>query len=265
MSKVAVYGVGGRMGRTVVQVVHETDGLTLVAGVDGAGSPWLGRDAGELAGVDRLGVEVVSDVAAIAEADVVIDFSLPQALPALFEACARHEVPLVLATTGLEASHREALENLSSRVPVVAAPNYSTGVSVLFHLAAKAAQLLPDFDAEIVEMHHRHKVDAPSGTALGLAEAVAGAREQDLQKVGVYGREGAVGARSSEEIGVMTLRGGDVVGDHTLILAGPAERLEISHKAGSRAIFARGAVRAAGWLVGKDPGMYGMDAVLGLS
>jgi len=265
MSKVAVYGVGGRMGRTVVQVIHETDGLRVVVGVDGAASPMLGRDVGVLAGLEPMDVPVVADVDAIAGADVVIDFSLPAALPALFEACAAHSVPLVLATTGLEQAHRDALAQLAREVPVVAAPNYSTGVSVLFHLAARAAALLPGFDAEIVEMHHHHKVDAPSGTALGLAESVAGARGQALDKVANFGREGLVGARPEGEIGVTTLRGGDVVGDHTLILAGPSERLEISHRAGSRALFARGAVRAAGWLVGKAPGMYGMDAVLGLA
>jgi 4-hydroxy-tetrahydrodipicolinate reductase len=262
---VAVHGAAGRMGRALVQLIAEADDLTLCAALDAPGSAFLGRDAGELAIVDALGVRVTSDLSAIAQADVVIDFSLPVALPALFEAIARHGRPLVLATTGLTPSQWSDVDALSGRVPLVAAPNYSTGVTVLYHLAEQAARLLPEFDLEVVEMHHRNKVDAPSGTALGLAEAAARGRDWNAREQAVYGREGHTGKRSDREIGVMTLRGGDVIGDHTLVLAGAGERLELGHRATSRVLFARGALRAARWVARQAPGRYGMTHVLGLA
>jgi 4-hydroxy-tetrahydrodipicolinate reductase len=200
----------------------------------------------------------------MAEVDVVIDFSLPVALDALFDAAERHARPLVIATTGLSPALWSRVDALAGKLPVVAAPNYSTGVAVLYHLAEKASALLREFDLEIVEMHHRHKVDAPSGTALGLAEAAARGRGLNAREHAVYGRQGHTGARTDNEIGIMTLRGGDVIGDHTLTLAGPGERLELSHRASNRALFARGALRAARWVVGKAPGRYGMNHVLGL-
>lgn len=263
--KVAVHGASGRMGRTIVQLVHEAKDMQLHAAVDAETSPMLGRDAGELAGVSAVGVPVTGDIGALNGADVVIDFSLPKALPRLFEALNKTRMPLILATTGLDDALWSNVASLSAILPLVAAPNYSLGVAVLYHLAEKASALLSDFDMEIIEMHHRHKVDAPSGTALGLLDAAARGRDVNGREHAVYGRQGHPGARTDREIGVMTLRGGDVIGDHTLILAGPGERLELSHRATNRALFAQGALRAARFVAGKAPGRYTMPQVLGLA
>ena len=263
--KVGVHGAGGRMGRTVVQLVHEAEDMKLAAAVDAEGSPLLGRDAGELAGVPALGVPVSARIEELASADVIVDFSLPLALPRLFAFLEQRALPLVVATTGLDAVLGARIDALARAMPLIAAPNYSTGVAVLYHLAEKAAALLPDFDLEILEMHHRHKVDAPSGTALGLLDAAARGREVDGRELAVFGRQGHTGARSEREIGVMTLRGGDVFGDHTLMLAGPGERLELTHRASSRALFARGALRAARFVAVQKPGRYSMPQVLGLA
>ncbi len=252
------------MGKTLVRLIQEAPELELAAALDSAKSPLLGKDAGEVAGVGTLGVPITASLESLASADVVIDFSLPVALPALFAAVRRYARPLVLATTGLSEEQWKDVDQLGKDVPLVAAPNYSTGVAVLYHLAQKASALLADFDLEVIEMHHRNKVDAPSGTALGLAAAAAKGRDLDVKEHSVYGREGHPGARPDKEIGVMTLRGGDVIGDHTLILAGPGERLELSHRATNRDLFARGALRAATWLADKAPGRYGMNHVLGL-
>jgi 4-hydroxy-tetrahydrodipicolinate reductase len=262
--KVAVHGAAGRMGRALVQLIAEAGDLTLAAAIDAAGHPALGRDAGELAAVSTLGVPLSDKLDALARADVVIDFSLPTALDGLLACAERHKKPVVLATTGLSEAQWQRVDALAKQVPLVAAPNYSTGVVVLYHLAQRAAELLPEFDLEIVEMHHRKKVDAPSGTALGLAEAAARGRNVALRDHAVYGRKGHTGARPEGEIGIMTLRGGDVIGDHTLMLAGAGERLELTHRATDRVLFARGALRAARWVVGREPGRYGMTHVLGL-
>jgi 4-hydroxy-tetrahydrodipicolinate reductase len=263
--RVAVHGAAGRMGRTIVQLVHEAADLTLCAAIDAEGSPLLGCDAGELAGLPALGVKLSSELALLDGADVVIDFSLPRALPRLFARLGEKPLPLVLATTGLDDALWSGVAKLAERMPLVAAPNYSTGVAVLYHLAEQAAALLPEFDLEIIEMHHRNKIDAPSGTALGLLDAAARGRGQDGRAQAVYGRQGHPGARKQEEIGVMTLRGGDVIGDHTLILAGAGERLELSHRATNRSLFAQGALRAARFVVGKPAGRYSMPQVLGLT
>ncbi len=263
--KVAVHGAAGRMGRTVVQIVHEDPGLELSAAIDSAMASGVARDAGDLAGVGPLGVAITSDLSALRGSDVVVDFSLPSALAALLAQCSELSLPLVIATTGLTDAHWSAVDALARKVPIVAAPNYSIGVAVLYHLAQQASALLPEFDLEIIEMHHRHKIDAPSGTALGLADAAAKGRAQRARDVAVYGRQGHAGARTKEEIGVMTLRGGDVIGDHTLILAGAGERLELTHRAHNRSLFAQGAMRAARWVVSQEPGRYGMADVLGLS
>ena len=263
-TNVAVHGAAGRMGRVLVQLIHAAEDLELAAAVDAKESPLLGRDAGEVAGVGAMGWPLTASLESIASADVVVDFSLPVALDGLLDAAVRYARPLVLATTGLSEAQKARIDEVARIVPVVAAPNYSTGVAVLYHLAERASQLLADFDLEIVEMHHRNKVDAPSGTALGLAEAAARGRNVDAREHAVYGREGHPGARTASEIGIMTLRGGDVIGDHTLILAGAGERLELSHKATSRELFARGALRAARWVATQPPGRYGMNHVLGL-
>ena len=262
--KIAVHGAAGRMGRALVQMIHDQGDLELAGALDAAGSPHLGRDAGELAGVSALGRPLTASLDELASADVVIDFSLPTALDALLEAVLRTSRPLVLATTGLSPAQWQKVDAAAKSIPLVAAPNYSAGVTVLYHLAKQASALLPEFDLEVLEMHHRGKVDAPSGTALGLADEAAQGRALAYREHAIYGREGHPGARTDDEIGIMTLRGGDVIGDHTLYLAGQGERLELTHRATQRSLFARGALRAAKWVVGKEPGRYGMTDVLGL-
>lgn len=262
---VAVHGASGRMGRVVVQLVHQADDLSLAAAIDSEASPELGRDAGELAGVGNLGVPISARIEDLARADVVVDFSLPAALPRLFTFLEHKPIALVLATTGLDDALNGRIDALARVLPLVAAPNYSTGVAVLNYLAEQASALLPDFDLEIIEMHHRHKVDAPSGTALGLLDAAARGRKQNGREHAVFGRHGHPGARSNSEIGVMALRGGDVIGDHTLLLAGPGERLELTHRASNRSLFAHGALRAARFVSAKPPGRYSMAQVLGLA
>jgi 4-hydroxy-tetrahydrodipicolinate reductase len=268
MTRIAMHGAAGRMGRSIVKVLAEDRGATLVSAIDRAGNPLLGQDAGVLAGLpEPLGVVLTSSLStALEHAEVVIDFSLPDAAAALFAACAERRVGAVVGTTGLDGPAKAALDALTKVAPVVVAPNYSVGVNVLWALAAQAVRLLgPEYDIEIVEMHHHHKVDAASGTAVRLTEVVAQARGLDPQRSVVAGRSGQVGARRSDEIGVHALRGGDVVGDHTLILAGPGERIELTHRAHTREIFARGAVRAAHWVVGRPPGLYEMADVLGIA
>lgn len=261
-----MHGVAGRMGRSIVGLLANDSTARLTAAVDHVASNAIGQDAGLLSGPTKFGVIVTSDLRAVlANVDVVIDFSLPGATVALADACADAGVALVVGTTGLDAAGRQALDRLATKCPVVVASNYSIGVNVLWHLASRAVALLgPDFDIEIVEMHHRNKVDAPSGTAVRLAQAVAQARGVDADAVVVDGRSGQVGARTPDEIGVMSLRGGDVVGDHTLVLAGLGERLEITHRAHTREIFARGAITAAKWVVGRTPGLYDMADVLAI-
>jgi len=250
--KVEVFGALGRMGRSVVDVVRAAEDLQLGALFD--------RSAGEVRGVSTR-----QDFGAAAlEGDVLVDFSLPAATAEVFAAAREAKVPVVCGTTGIDDPGVAAIAAAAEVVPVVVAPNFSQGVTVLFALAAEAARLLgPAFDAEIVEMHHRRKVDAPSGTAARLAEVVREAKGFEREALR-YGREGQVGARPDAEIGVMTLRGGDVVGEHTLLLAGAGERLELTHRARDRGIFAEGAVRAARWVVGQPPGRYDMHDVMGL-
>jgi len=264
---VAVHGAGGRMGRAVIEVLLADERAKLVAAVDRAGHPALGHDVGVLAGrTTPAGVVLTDDLkAAIEICDVVIDFSLPDATAGVLSRCVAAKRSVVVGTTGLDAMCEEALVALARVAPVVAAPNFSAGVNVLWALGGYAVQLLgEEFDIEIVEMHHKHKVDAPSGTALRLTEVVARARGLDPEWATVMGRSGNAGPRPPSEIGVHALRGGDVIGDHTLVLAGPGERLELTHRASGREIFARGAVRAMHWVHGKPPGRYDMNDVLGI-
>jgi len=240
--RVAIHGASGRMGKAIADVIAGDDAAEVVAALD--------ED---------------NPLSTAIDADVVIDFTTPAGTEAAAAACARAGVPLVSGTTGLGEVPLAALGSLADSVPVVHAPNMSAGVTLLFHLAEIAAAGLRDLDAEIVEMHHHHKVDAPSGTAVRLAEHVARARGLDPQEVLRLERAGQVGPRGADEIGVMTLRGGAVVGDHTLHLVGEGERLELTHRAMDRSIFARGAVRAAKWIVAQPPGLYGMQDVLGLT
>lgn len=264
--RVAIHGAAGRMGRAIVGVLREREGAMLSAAVERADSTSLGLDAGTLAGGPPAGVPLTADLAAaVAGCDVLVDFSAPDAVVDALDACAAAARAAVVGTTGLHAAAIAAADRLAAVAPVVVAPNFSQGVTLLLHLAARAAELLgPGFDAEIVEMHHRHKVDAPSGTAMALARAV-GAAKGLSEEAFVFGRSGQVGARPQAQIGVMTLRGGDVVGEHTLTLAAPGEIVALTHRATDRAIFARGAVRAAEWIVGRPAGRYDMSDVMGLA
>ena len=264
--RVVVPGAAGKMGRQVVRVLAETSEARLVGAVQRPGHPALGQDAGTMAGVGPLGVSIGTDLGAVlGAADVVIDFTVAAATATMAGACAERGLALVVGTTGLGAAEREAVVRAAERAPVVLSPNMSVGVNVLFGLLEVAARALGEsYDVELAELHHRGKRDAPSGTALEMARVLAQTLGRDLGRTGVYGRQGDVGARSNEEIGVMALRGGDVVGEHTAYFLGRGERLEISHRAWSREIFARGALRAALWLAGKAPGLYDMQDVLGL-
>ncbi len=263
MIRVAIHGATGRMGRAVAAIIAADEHVSVVGAFAHRDDPRQGEPFEGAANV-RVSALGASE-AELAEVDVVIDFTAPRATGALAVRCLATRTPLVSGTTGLDEDAEIALGRLAEVAPVVHAPNMSAGVTLLFHLAEIAASRLRGFDAEIVEMHHRHKVDAPSGTAVRLAEHVARARELDPVSVVRTERSGAVGPRPDDEIGVMTLRGGAVVGDHTLHLVGDSERLELSHRAMDRSIFARGAVRAAGWVVGREPARYGMADVLGLS
>ncbi|TAL29008.1 MAG: 4-hydroxy-tetrahydrodipicolinate reductase [Phenylobacterium sp.] len=262
--RIAVLGANGKMGRAIVRVVAGTPGGALGAAVERADSPAVGQDAGVLAGGAALGVAVQGAAPAAGAADVWIDFSVPAATVAAARAGAAAGAALVIGTTGLGAAERAELEAAARRVPIVFAPNMSVGVNVLLKLVADAARALgPSYDIDVVEAHHRAKRDAPSGTALRLAEAAAEGAGRDLAAVARYARHGEIGARPRGEIGIQTLRGGDVVGDHTVFFFGDGERIEITHRASSRDTFAQGAVRAALWVAGRPPGLYDMRAVLG--
>jgi 4-hydroxy-tetrahydrodipicolinate reductase len=263
---IGIAGCGGRMGRMLIAEVQDTPGCRIVGGIEAEGSPVLGRDLGELAGLGPLGIAAGADAAALFKtADVVINFTAPAASVAHASEAARQKKPLVIGTTGLDAKEAAALATAAKSAAIVWAPNMSLGVNLLLGLVRQVAERLgEDYDIEVLEMHHRHKADAPSGTALALGAAAAAGRRIDLGKRSLRARDGLTGARPKGDIGFATLRGGDVVGDHTVIFAAEGERLELIHRAGSRRIFARGAVRAACWAVGRPPGLYGMQDVLGL-
>ncbi len=264
--KIAIAGAGGRMGRTLIQAVTEADGLAVTVASEQPGSSLLGADAGELAGVGRLGAEVRPDLESVVDAfDVLIDFTAPSATMRHLELCRRGGRRMVIGTTGLDAGQRTAIAEAGQDIGIVFAPNMSVGVNLCFKLLDIAARVLGDeVDIEVIEAHHRHKVDAPSGTAIRMGEVLANALGRDLAEVAVYGREGHTGARDRRTIGFETIRAGDVVGEHTVWFAADGERVEIAHKASSRMTFARGAARAAGWIAGKDRGLYDMQDVLGL-
>jgi 4-hydroxy-tetrahydrodipicolinate reductase len=263
--RTVIAGVSGRMGRALVEAVAADPACTLHAALDRAGSPLVGQDPGAAFGVP--GDARVSDqpAAALAGAGVLIDFTRPEATFVYLDACVAAGVPLVIGTTGFDDAGRARIAAAAQQIPLVFAPNMSVGVNLLLKLAEMAAQVLAEgYDIEIVEAHHRHKVDAPSGTALGLGRAVADALGRDLAQCAVYGREGVTGERKPDTIGFATVRGGDIVGDHPLLFAGIGERVELTHKASSRATFAQGALRAAKWLQGRAPGLYDMRDVLNL-
>lgn len=264
--KLVVVGAAGRMGRMLIATITDTDGATLSGAADRAGSDAIGADAGVLAGVRALGLLVTDDVAlALDGADAVIDFTAPSATVALATLAADRGVAHVIGTTGLSEADLAALAHVAKRNVVVRSGNMSLGVNLLAALARQAAASLgEDFDIEVLEMHHRHKVDAPSGTALLLGEAAAEGRNIDLAQHSVRVRDGHTGARTPGDIGFATLRGGSVVGDHSVIYAGPHERITLSHHAEDRGIFSRGAVRAALWSQGRPAGLYSMADVLGI-
>ncbi|MBT4932006.1 MAG: 4-hydroxy-tetrahydrodipicolinate reductase [Rhodospirillaceae bacterium] len=264
--KVGIVGCAGRMGRMLVAETLATDGCALIGGTEHAESPFLGSDLAALAGIDNAGLVVGSDTNALfAEADVVIDFTLPQATIDHADAAVKSGTALVLGTTGLGVAEQMAIEKAAESVTVIQAANYSVGVNLLMALTTQVSGLLDnDYDIEIVEMHHRHKVDAPSGTALALGQAAADGRGVDLQSVSERVRDGHTGERTAGDIGFATLRGGDVVGEHSVVFAAEGERIELTHKASSRTLFARGAVRSALWCEGKPAGLYSMADVLGL-
>lgn len=262
---IVVAGSSGRMGRALLEAVERASDMRLSAALEQAGSPYLGRDAGEHVGA-RCGILITDDVTrALSGADVLIDFTRPEGTLAHVAACRAKGVKMVIGTTGFSKEQKEALEGAARDIAMIWAPNMSVGVNVTLKLLELAAGALNEgYDVEIVEAHHRHKVDSPSGTALRMGEVIAGARGRRLADVAVYCREGITGERSSSTIGFATVRGGDIVGDHTVIFAGTGERVEISHKASSRATFAEGALRAARFLVGKERGLFDMQDVLGL-
>jgi 4-hydroxy-tetrahydrodipicolinate reductase len=264
--RIAILGADGRMGRALVRaVVAASPEATLTVATERAGSPVIGQDVGAIAMGQPLDVKIASGVPATGAADVWIDFTVPAATVAYTEAAVAAGASLVIGTTGLSAEERGVIDRAAKKVPVVFAANYSVGINVMLKLVADAAQTLgPAYDLEIVETHHRAKRDAPSGTALRLGEALAEATGRDLARDARYERHGEIGPRPSTQIGLQTLRGGDVIGDHTVHFMGIGDRLEITHRASSRDTFAVGAVRAALWLAGRPAGLYDMRSVLGL-
>ncbi|MCZ6831900.1 MAG: 4-hydroxy-tetrahydrodipicolinate reductase [Gammaproteobacteria bacterium] len=263
--RVAVSGAAGRMGRTLIEAVANADALELGAAIEQPGSSLLGSDAGELAGLGKNGVVLVGDIRAVTDAfEVLIDFTVPQATLANLSACVAVGRKIVIGTTGFSAEQQAEIEQAAASVQICKASNFSTGVNLCFKLLEMAASVIgDDSDIEIYEAHHRHKIDAPSGTALSMGEVIAATLGRDLGKVAVYGREGQIGVRDKESIGFATVRAGDIVGDHTVTFAAEGERVEITHKASSRMSFARGAVRAAAWLAEQPAGLYDMQNVLG--
>jgi 4-hydroxy-tetrahydrodipicolinate reductase len=266
MIRAVVSGAAGRMGKAIVRALNDADGISLTGALEREDHPQLGQDAGVIAGIGDTGVPVTADIGSLLEsADVFIDFTAPEASLFNLEGCADQGVPAVTGTTGFSVEQTEALRMFAQRVPMVLSPNMSLGVNLLFKLAETAVRSLgPGYDAEIIEAHHRMKKDAPSGTALRLAEVVAQSLDRDLEDHAVFSRKGMIGERSDEEIGIQTIRGGDIVGEHTLLLAGPGERLELIHRAHSRDNFALGAVRAAKWVIDRPAGLYSMADVLEL-
>ncbi|WP_092787707.1 4-hydroxy-tetrahydrodipicolinate reductase [Rhodospira trueperi] len=264
--RIGIVGCGGRMGRTLVQQVLETDGGALAGGTERPGSDLVGQDVATLVGAPPAGAAVTDDPSTLfATADAVIDFTTPAVTVENAALAARTNTILVVGTTGLDAGALARLAEAAKKTRIVQAPNMSVGVNLLFALTRRvAATLGVEYDIEIVEHHHRHKVDAPSGTALGLGRAAAEGRGVDLDAVADRARDGHTGAREDGHIGFAVLRGGDVVGDHTVMFAGPGERVELTHKASDRVIYARGAVRAALWAADKPNGLYSMTDVLGL-
>jgi 4-hydroxy-tetrahydrodipicolinate reductase len=264
--RIAILGATGRMGGALLRAIAEIPGTVLAGASASANSRWLGQDASVPSGGPLQGVLIEHDVAkAVRQANVAIDFALPQATSANLQACVTARCAMVIGTTGIDASVHAQIEQAAAQIPIVVAANMSLGVNLLLKLTELAAKTLDSsYDIEIYEAHHRNKKDAPSGTALALGEAASAGRGSTLREVGVFERHGQTGARDAASIGFSVFRGGDVIGDHTVTFAGVGERIELSHRASDRMTFARGAMRAAQWIVGRSPGLYSMQDVLGL-
>lgn len=264
-TNIAVAGSSGRMGRMLIEAVLAGTGLRLAAALEQPGNPHIGKDAGEAAGV-TCGVQISAAVeTALAGSDVLIDFTRPEGTLAHLATCRRLGVNMVIGTTGFSEADRRTITDAAADIAIVFSPNMAVGVNVCFRLAAVAAGILgDDYDVEIIEAHHRHKVDAPSGTALKFGEIVAGVLGRDLAQAAVHGREGVTGERGAGAIGFHAVRGGDIVGEHTVMFAGPGERVEVTVRSGSRATYAAGALRAARFVAGRRNGLFDMQDVLGL-
>ncbi len=263
---IIVCGVGGRMGGAIVRALANSATAKLIAAVDRPGSARLGKDAGEISAAGHLGINITDNIEPVLKTDaVIIDFTNPEASLGFLRSAAKRRTPIVIATTGFNPKQHAEIKRLSRRTPTLLSANTSLGINVLISLLGQAAKMLgDDYDVEIIEAHHRFKKDAPSGTALALGRSVAEALDRDLDKIGINGRKGIVGARSKKEIALLSVRAGDIVGEHTVIFGGIGERLEFIHRAHSRDTFAHGALRAAQWLAKREPGLYGMQDVLGL-
>jgi len=267
MTRIAIVGASGRMGLCLLKSVLLAKNATLATAISRPNSIAIGKDAGELAGIGAVGINVVDDLAAVMDSfDVLIDFTRPDASMVFIEQCRRAGKKVVIGTTGYSDDQKAEINKAAKDIAIVLAPNFSVGVNLSLKLLAMAAKVMGDYsDIEVIEAHHRHKVDAPSGTALRMGEVIAETLGRDLKDCAIYGREGNTGERDRKTIGFSTIRAGDIVGEHTVMFADDGERLEITHKASSRMTFANGAVRAAVWLADKDRGLYDMQDVLGLS
>lgn len=266
MLRIAITGAAGRMGKTLIETCQQAEGCRVNAAIERPGISLIGADAGELAGVGKLDVSLVDDVASVVnDFDTLIDFTSIESTLNNLEICKAHGKHIIIGTTGFNDEQKTLIKAAAEKTAIVFAPNMSVGVNLCLKLLEMAAAVLnEDYDIEVIEAHHRHKVDAPSGTALRMGEVVAETLGRDLNECAVYGREGHTGAREPGTIGFETIRAGDIVGEHTVMFATEGERVEITHKASSRMTFAKGAVRAAKWLQGKDTGLYDMQDVLGL-
>ena len=266
MIKAIVAGAAGRMGKRIIHMIRQNAEITLGGAFEMPGHPSIGEDAGQVAGTGQLGVTIAATLESVVDqGDVLIDFTSPQATLENVKTAVTRSLAMVIGTTGIAGDMLEEVEDLAGKIPCVMAPNMSVGVNVMFKIAGEMARILgEDYDMEILEVHHRQKKDAPSGTAIRLAQILADTQGRDLEKIGVYERKGIIGKRTDEEIGIQTWRAGDITGEHTVMFGGIGERLELIHRAHNRDNFARGAVRAAVWVTKQPKGLYDMQDVLGL-
>ena len=266
MVRAIVAGAGGRMGKRIINIINETEGIQLIGAFERSDHPDVGKDAGIVAGIGKLGIEIKGSVSEVLDkGDVLIDFTVPEATYEHVKVAAEQGISIVIGTTGFSEELLAKIKEYAKRIRCVLSPNMSIGVNVMFKMVAELSRILgEDYDVEIVELHHRFKKDAPSGTALKLAQIIADVKGIDLEKTGVYGRKGIVGERDKNEMGIHAVRAGDITGEHIVIFGGMGERIEFIHRAHSRDNFARGAVKAAMWVVNQPPGVYDMQDVLGL-